>query len=145
MAGYGDDLDRFQHDLAEDRKKRALGLDPQYVEYVRSSGDDAKAAFINQLSEAEAANYAGRVTLLSYQPTTLIDVTPFMERIAPTPLLFILAEQDLLPGQRRAYQAAKEPKTLTTVAGNHFSPYMESREDSIAATTSFFSEVFLRK
>lgn len=78
MAGYGDDLGMFQRELAEDRKNRALGMNPRYVNYVRSSGDDVKAAFIDQLTKAEGANYTGRLTLQSYQPTTLIDVTPFV-------------------------------------------------------------------
>ena len=145
MAGYGDDLERFERELAEDRKDRALGKEPRYVQFVKPTGDDIKGAFIGQLSEAEAKNYTGRLTLQTYQPTTLVDVTPFVELIAPTPVHFILADQDFLPGQKEAYQAAKEPKSLVTIPGNHFSPYLESesKPQSIAATQDFFSKVFL--
>ncbi|KPI40700.1 putative 31.7 kDa protein in traX-finO intergenic region [Cyphellophora attinorum] len=143
MAGYKDDIAGFQADLAADRKNRALGKEPKYLDFVRPSGDDVKAAFIAQLSEAERRHYSGRITLQSYQPTTLIDVTPFVELLAPTPVLFVLAEQDFLPGQREAHEAAKGPKWLARVPGNHFSPYVESKEQSIAVARDFFVRVLL--
>ncbi|MCJ1472176.1 hypothetical protein MMC13_000823 [Lambiella insularis] len=139
-GGYGDDVERFQQDLGEDRKNRTLGHEPRYVPFVRPSGDDVKDAFIKQLNEAETRNYKGRVTFQTYQPTTLVDVTPFVELLAPTPVLFILAEQDALAGQKEAYHAAKQPKSLVTIPGNHFSPYMTSKPQSIKATTEWFSE-----
>ena len=143
MAGYKDDLASFQADIAADRKDRALGKEPRYIDFVKSAGDDVKAAFIKQLSESESRNYSGRITLQSYQPTTLIDVTPFIPLLAPTPVLFILAEQDFLPGQQEAFEAAKSPKWLARVPGNHFSPYVESKQQSIAATRDFFRKVFI--
>jgi uncharacterized protein len=145
MAGYKDDIAGFQADLAADRKNRALGKDPKYLEFVKPSGDDVKAAFIAQLSEAERKNYSGRITLQSYQPTTMIDVTPFVELLAPTPVLFVLAEQDFLPGQMEAYEAAKEPKWLARVPGNHFSPYVESKDESIKVAKEFFVKIFVER
>jgi uncharacterized protein len=145
MAGYKDDLARFHADLGADRKNRALGKEPRYIDFVKPVGDDVKAAFIKQLSADESRNYAGRITLQSYQPTTLLDVTPFVELLAPTPVLFILAEQDFLPGQQEAFAAAKSPKWLVRVPGNHFSPYVESKQQSIAATRKFFVKVLLEK
>jgi len=141
MAGYGADLGQFQRDLAEDRKNRTLGREPRYVPFVKASGDDVKDAFIKGLSDAETRNYKGHLTFQSYQPTALVDVTPFVELIAPTPVLFILAEQDLLPGQREAHNAAKDPKSLVTIPGNHFSPYVSSKQESIIATREWFSKV----
>ena len=140
MAGYGENLEKFQHDLAQDRTERALGCKPRYIPFVKPAGDEVKDAFIKQLTDAEARNYTGNVTLQTYQATTLVDVTPFVELIAPTPVLFILPEQDVLPGQKEAYHAAEEPKSLVTIPGNHFSPYMTSKGESIAATTKWFSK-----
>lgn len=45
-AGFGDDLESFQREIAEDRKSRTLGKEPPYVPFVKPSGDDVKAAFI---------------------------------------------------------------------------------------------------
>ncbi|KAK5703301.1 hypothetical protein LTR97_004250 [Elasticomyces elasticus] len=143
MAGYGTDLERFFRDLADDRTKRTLAEAPCYVPVVKASGDDAKAAFIAGLSEGDKRNYSGRVTLQSYQPTTLVDIIPLVELISPTPVLFILAEQDFLPGQKEAYHAAKEPKSLDTIGGDHFGPYTVSKSDSIMATTGWFKKRFL--
>jgi uncharacterized protein len=145
MAGYKDNLAQFHADLAADRKDRAMGREPRYIDFVKPAGDDVKAAFIRQLNEAETRNYDGRITLQSYQPTTLVDVTPLVELVAPTPVLFILAEQDFLPGQMEAYEAAKAPKWLVKVPGNHFSPYVESKEQSIKAIRDFFIKVFVEK
>lgn len=92
------------------------------------------------MSGADKRNYSGRTTFQTYQPTTLVDVIPLVELIALTPVLFILAEEDFLPGQKEAYHAAKEPKSLVTIGGNHFSPYMTSKRDSIKATTEWFEE-----
>ncbi|KAJ9602581.1 hypothetical protein H2200_012774 [Cladophialophora chaetospira] len=139
MAGFTD-IETFQQELAEDQANRVLGKEARYLSFVKPKGDDVKAAFIGGLSEDERRNYSGRVTLQSYQPNALLDVTPGVELIAPTPLLFILAEQDFLPGQKEAYQAAKEPKSLVTVGGNHFSPYSESKADSIKATKEWFEQ-----
>jgi uncharacterized protein len=138
MAGYGDDVQGFHRDIAADRQNRALGKEPTYVDFVKPVGDDVKKAFIASLNETERRNYNGKLTLQTYQPTALIDAIPFVEQISPIPLLFILAEQDFLPGQREAFEAAKEPKSLVTVGGNHFSPYTESKRDSIVATTEWF-------
>lgn len=145
MAGFGDEIGRFQRELSEDRKNRTLGKEPRYIPFVKPAGDDLKAEFIASLSEAELRNYKGDLTLQTYQPTTMIDITPLIELIAPTPLLFILAESDFLPGQREAYDAAGKPKSLVTVNGHHFSPYTTSKQDAIAATKEWFVKHLISK
>ena len=145
MAGFGDDLESFQREIGEDRKNRTLGEVPRYLQFVKPSGDDVKAAFIKGLSDVERRNYSGRVTLQSYQPTTLVDVIPLVELIAPTPVLFILAEQDFLPGQKEAYYAAKEPKSCIFIRGNHFAPYTTSKLDSIKVTKEWFEKHLISK
>ncbi|KAL6245299.1 hypothetical protein RBB50_008074 [Rhinocladiella similis] len=140
MAGYGDDLERYQIELAQDHKDRTLGKEPRYVPFVKPTGDDVKDGYIKQLTKEELRNYTGRLTLQTYQPTTLIDVIPLVKMIAPTPLRFVLAEQDFLPGQREAYDAANEPKSLVTIEGHHFSPYMTSKDDATHAAKEFFAQ-----
>jgi fermentation-respiration switch protein FrsA (DUF1100 family) len=138
MAGFGGDIERYYQELAEDRENRACGEEPRYLPYVKQSGDDAKAAYLEALSADELRNYKARITLQSFQLTTLVDVIPLLDSIAPTPILFVLAEQDFLPGQREAYNAAKEPKSLVTVGGNHFSPYTTSKKEAIEAAKEWF-------
>lgn len=138
MGGYGDDMDRYYQELAEDRTNRALGKPARYIPFVKEANDEVKKAYIEQLSPQETRNYKGRLTLQSYKPTIFTDVTPFIEMIAPTPLLFILAESDFIPGQREAFEAAKGPKSLQIIKGNHFSPYTTSKEDSISLSKDWF-------
>lgn len=138
MAGYGDDIELFYKELSADHESRVLGGEPRYLPFVKATGDDIKHEFVRQLTEKDLRNYKGRVTLQTYQVTTLTDVTPFVELIAPTPLRFILADEDFLPGQREAYHAAKEPKSLVNIKGHHFSPYMESKREAIIAAEEFF-------
>lgn len=138
MAGFGGDIERYHQELAEDRENRASGGEPRYLPYVKESGDEVKAAYLRSMSADELRNYKGRITLQSFQLTTLVNVIPLLESIPPTPLLFIFAEQDFLPGQREAYDAAKEPKSLVTVSGNHFSPYTTSKREAIEAAKEWF-------
>ncbi|CAM1511817.1 Fc.00g093300.m01.CDS01 [Cosmosporella sp. VM-42] len=139
MAGY-DDLDRFQEELADDRKNRSLGEEPRYLPFVKATGDDIKDSFVKQLTEAELRNYKGRLTLQTYQATTLVDITPFVELISPTPICFILADEDFLPGQREAYNMAKVPKSLVEIKGHHYSPYITLKR----YTTEVAEKVFVK-
>jgi dienelactone hydrolase len=137
MSGFGSDVDRYYQELDEDRKKRALGKEPQYLPFAKE-GETVKIDFINSLKPTDLRNHNNRVTLQSYRPTALVDITQVVPLIAPTPVLFILATEDFLPGQRGAYEAAKEPKSLVMLEGNHFSPYMTAKEESIKATKEWF-------
>lgn len=138
MAGFGNDIERYYQELAEDRKNRVLGKEPSYRPFVKEAGDDAKREYLESLGAAELRNYKARLTLQSYQPTVLTDVTPLIELIAPIPLVFIIAEDDFLPGQREAYNAAKDPKSLVTIGGHHFSPYTASKREVIIAAKEWF-------
>ncbi|KAL9035497.1 MAG: hypothetical protein Q9180_004829, partial [Flavoplaca navasiana] len=53
MAGFSDNLDSFQGQMAEDRKTRTLGKEPRYLPFVKPSGDDVKDAFIKRLSNTD--------------------------------------------------------------------------------------------
>ncbi|KEF60916.1 uncharacterized protein A1O9_02480 [Exophiala aquamarina CBS 119918] len=138
MGGFGDDLVRYHQELAEDRTNRLLGKPARYIPFVKEANDEVKKAYVEQLSQEETRNYKGRLTLQSYKPTVFTDVTPFIEMIAPTPLLFILAEKDFIPGQREAFETAKDPKLLVTIPGDHFSPYTTSKADSIKHSKEWF-------
>ncbi|KAK4502109.1 hypothetical protein PRZ48_005532 [Zasmidium cellare] len=111
------------------------GNEPQYVPFVRDSGDDAKRDFIDSLSTEEGRNYHNRITLQSYSPTILTDISTLVPQISPTP-------DDGLPGQKQAYELAKEPKLLVTLKGHHFSPYTTSKSAAIEAAKNWFSHTF---
>jgi hypothetical protein len=143
MAGYGDDLERFHCELAVDRKHRSSGGKPRYVPFARE-WDRPKHEFLDTLNKDERRNYSGNVTLQSYAPTILTDITPLVQRLAPTPVLFILAKDDPVPGQRQAYEAAQGPKSLVEIEGHHFSPYITSmsKDPAVAAAKEWFTKQF---
>jgi uncharacterized protein len=147
MAGCGDDLERYHRELADDRRNRALGGEPRYLPFEFPEGDDfgkEAAEYQATWGDAERRNYKNRVTLQSYQPTVLLDMTPFMALIAPTPLLMLIADGDMLPGQREAFEAALEPKSLVELKGHHYSLYTTAKHDAIESAREWFTEHLTR-
>ena len=98
---------------------------------------------MESLSTDERRNYNDRITLQSFSPTVLTDVTSLVPLIAPTPIRFILADGDFLPGQKQAYEAAENPKSLVEIEGNHFAPYLGAKRQAIAVAQEWFIEVFM--
>ena len=86
----------------------------------------------------ERRNYKGRVTLQTYRPTALTDMTALMPLIAPTPLLMLIADNDVLPGQKEAFNAALEPKSLVELNGHHYSLYTTAKPEAIANARDWF-------
>jgi fermentation-respiration switch protein FrsA (DUF1100 family) len=144
MAGFSGDLERYHRELANDRRNRALGNEPRYVPFEFPEDDDYGNNEFTEYratwGEKERRNYKGRVTLQSYQPTILIDVMPFMEMIAPTPLLMLIADGDIVPWQREAFEAALEPKSLVEFKGHHYSLYTTAKQEAIASARGWFAE-----
>jgi uncharacterized protein len=137
MAGFAGDLEQYHRELADDRRNRALGKEPRYIPFEfpedDSDANSDNAEYMATWGEAERRNYKGRVTLQSYQPTVLIDMMPFMEMISPSPLLMLIADGDMLPWQREAFQAALEPKSLVELKGHHHSLYTTAKQEAIAS------------
>lgn len=146
MAGFGADLDRYYQELADDRRNRALDEEPRYIPFEYPDDDDdnyrnhENAEYQATWGDEERRNYKGRVTLQTYQPTVLIDMIPFMKLIAPTPLRILIADGDTLPGQREAFQAALEPKSLVKFKGHHYSLYTTAKQEAIASAREWFVE-----
>ncbi|KAF4339184.1 kDa in traX-finO intergenic region [Fusarium beomiforme] len=107
--------------------------------------DETIHGFIKAL-EVDKLPWTPRVT-----PQTLLNVLAFepqafMHRIAPTPLLMVLAENDVsapTSTQLKAYASAYEPKKLAILKGTgHFDPYHgKGFEASIKAQLAFLENV----
>jgi len=72
---------------------------------------------------------------LEYEPGT------YIERTGTKPKLFLLASQDeLIPESliMSVYDRAAEPKSVATFVGNHFSAYMEQRQEISRLAIDFF-------
>ena len=139
LAGFGTDVGRYHEELADDRRRRALGYEPRYLPFADpDGGDDASAEYQNTWGDEERRNYKGRITLQSYQPTVLTDMTNLTNLIAPTPLRILIADNDVLPGQKEAFDAAAEPKSLVELPGHHYSLYTTAKAAAIESAREWF-------
>lgn len=136
------DVDAAKQVLVADRNSRAMGGEPQYVEFPNDPNTDY-GSYWATFGEAEKRNWTPRVSLQSFWPTMADDVMALMPKIAPRPLLMIIADEEhpvLLASQRAAYEAAGEPKSLLVGHGHHYSVYTTWKDEAIGAAREWFAE-----
>lgn len=116
--------------LTEERERLYAGGAPLTLPVVGPEGspaalpgDEAWEWF--QLAAKTAPTWKNEITLRSME--RLLEYAPgrYIDRIAPTPLLMIVAERDFLPIDitRRAFERAGDPKRLCILPTGHFAPY----------------------
>jgi fermentation-respiration switch protein FrsA (DUF1100 family) len=74
-----------------------------------------------------APHWENRVTVESLEVGMYYDPANFISAVAPTPLLMVIASDDIITPtavQKRAFERAREPKSLIVVPGQHFDPYV---------------------
>jgi uncharacterized protein len=87
------------------------------------------------------------VTARSTRLARMYEPGVWVSRIAPTPLLMVVATHDTITLSDlalEAYQRAHEPKKLVTIPGGHFDPYLSGFEASSRAATAWFREHLMR-
>jgi hypothetical protein len=86
-------------------------------------------------------DWPNRVTVRSLDLRLEYEATPFVRRISPTPLLMIVAANDTITPTAialRAFEQARDPKRLVTIAGHHYVPYREEFERSSREARDWF-------
>jgi hypothetical protein len=89
-----------------------------------------------------APNWRNACTVRSIDYALSYDVTGFMERIAPTPLLMIVASVDTTTPTDLALDAfdrAHEPKKIVIVDGQHYDVYIRKFDETSAAAAEWFT------
>ena len=87
--------------------------------------------------------WENKVTIQSVQYLLEFDVTPWLERVAPTPMLMIVAADDISTPTDialRAYNRALDPKKLLIVPGDHYGSYLEAFDQTSATARDWFAE-----
>ncbi len=130
---------RFLERLAADRDGRARG-EPAAVTVAAIPGSETA-----EWAEAvdKDGSYGNEITVRSLDLLRGYEPISFMDRIAPTPLLMIVADQDTqtpVDWQREAFEMAGEPKKLVTLPGRHYDPYTKLLQPSRQAALDWFDE-----
>lgn len=99
-----------------------------------------------QAMQADGVGWETEMTLQSVLNVFMFEPLAFVHRVAPTPLLMVVADGDtVVPTalQLRAYAAAYEPKTIAVLADcTHFDLYYgEKFEENVAAQLAFLRRV----
>jgi fermentation-respiration switch protein FrsA (DUF1100 family) len=130
---------RFLERLSDDLDARARGEPPGITPAALPGSETAEWA---EAVDRDGV-YENQVTLHSLDLLRSYEPIAFMERIAPTPLLMIIAERDTqtpVAWQREAFELAAEPKKLVTLDGRHYDPYTTLLPEATAAALDWFSE-----
>ncbi len=127
----------MQERFAEDRDARYRGEAPRLTTPARPG--DQTSQWVAAIG-AEAI-YPNRITQRSLELIASYEPAQFVARIAPTPLLMILADGDTqtpYTGQLQAFERAQAPKKLVTIAGGHYDPYTTSFDAAAGAARDWF-------
>jgi len=130
VAGYdtllswvgGANWDKMQARFAQDRDARYLG-EPARVTKPARPGDQT-SEWVAAIGAEQV--YPNEITQRSLELLGSYEPAQFIARIAPTPLLMILATEDTqtpYAGQRAAFDLAGEPRELVLLEGRHYDPY----------------------
>ncbi|MGW8063123.1 alpha/beta hydrolase [Streptomyces ziwulingensis] len=154
VSGYETGLRRIPphevRDLEErfhqDERDQLAGKPPVYVPFVDTDAGH-QAAYRQQsavdfyLNWAPQDKWTNEVTLQSNRRARSYEPGRWISRIAPTPLLMLVAkDDDVAPTDLAldAFHRAREPKKLVLMDGDHFSPYVEQFELSSSAAVDWF-------
>lgn len=157
ISGYQSALRRTRADLVPellarfeaDRSARFRGEPPMMLPAVSDdptvacamAGRDGYTFFTE--TQAFAPNWRNEITLRSAELARENEPGIYIARISPTPLLMIVADNDVLTASDlclEAYQRALPPKRLLTIPGGHFDPYIKHFESTSGAARDWFTE-----
>jgi fermentation-respiration switch protein FrsA (DUF1100 family) len=161
ISGYHAALRRVRFDKAQvlrdifeaDRESRFAGAPPKMLRMIDADPDAAVAypgadSYEYMSHEAKRCpSWVNEVTLRSLELARSYEPGTYIRRIAPTPLLMIVATQDALTPadmQQDAYNVAHEPKKLLLVEGGHYSVYTQYFNKTSAAAVHWFTEHLLK-
>lgn len=101
-----------------------VSADPVGVAAV--PGRDGWDFFQKCLEDGKSENWKNEVTLRSVEYIAANEAVAHIHRIAPTPLLMVVATHDAIASTElalEAYGKAREPKQLHMFTGGHFDAY----------------------
>ena len=100
------------------------------------------AYFHHYVDKGASPSWRNEVTLRSIDLALAYDVTPYLPRIAPTPLLMIITDDDTTTPTDLALQAfalAHEPKELVIMPGHHYTVYLDHFPETSRRAATFLA------
>jgi fermentation-respiration switch protein FrsA (DUF1100 family) len=140
--------------LAADRAQRYTSGKVNYLPVVAPEGQPSALPtpesyeFFTKVVATSAPLWENRATLESMEKFLEYNPAADIQRISPTPLLMVVAEDDRLTPTDlaiEAFQRAREPKKLVIFKGGHFGAYQEPGLNTTApAATEWFKQWLMR-
>ncbi len=128
---------RLMQRFTDDRAARFRGAEPETVPAAIEGSETAE-----WVAETDVeGRYVNALTLRSLEMLREYEPASFVSRIAPTPLLMVIAEQDTqtpTAWQEEAFDLAVEPKQLLRLPCRHYDPYSRNREAATVAARDWF-------
>ena len=144
-----DSFKDFYRMIDEERRSLAAGNPPNTVPVYTddpskpetSAGRLTHAFFSTYLSKGVA--WENKFTIRSLELRLEYDAVSFIDRISPTPLMMIVANDDNITPTGialRAYERALPPKKLVMIEGHHYRAYLDAFDESSQAAREWFAE-----
>ncbi|MBI2800875.1 MAG: alpha/beta hydrolase [Gammaproteobacteria bacterium] len=130
---------KLQARFIEDRDARYRGAAPRTTKPAREGTETWDWV----LATKSEAIYPNEITQRSLELLGTYEPGSYIERVAPTPLLMILArndEQTPFNGQLAAFERAGAPKRLLTLDCKHYDPYTRDFAPACKAACDWFIE-----
>lgn len=135
--------------FSDDERARARG-EQAHTQVVASADPDDRAAYrtkeaadFYQQPLGEGAVWMNSVTVQSSRWARMYEPGIWAPRIAPKPLLMVVAAHDtvaVVDLALEAYERAREPKKLVILPGGHFDPYLRLFEPASQAALTWFQQ-----
>lgn len=135
--------------FADDRLDVLNGKSPRLVQSVTLDKTEwvvfgGKDAYYFMMQDGQKSfTWRNETTLRSLEWARAYIPGLFISRIAPKPLLMIVADNDTTTPtslQLEAFEQALEPKKLKIISGGHYSPYVDEFATSSTAAADWFEE-----
>jgi hypothetical protein len=156
ISGYEQGLRRIPPDqvaaleesFAEDERRQFRG-EPLARQAIVSSDPTVPASYRSQdaidfyTQPVPDGIWRNEVTVRSTRAARMYEPGTWISRVSPTPLLLVVALNDVLTVTDlalSAYERALQPKKLVTIPGGHFDPYLSQFKASSAAARAWFDE-----
>lgn len=150
------ELNKLRSEFDEDRMNRFNGLPPKMVPMITDPANKAMAShtssdawdfFMSKYAPIEDKwrfdKWRNEITLRSIEMYSEYEPGSYIERIAPTPLLMLVAENDVVAVTDQAleaYNRARGIKELHLFPGGHFSAYTGLFNDLSQRAAAWFKK-----